>query len=99
MNIEKKVEENNLTVKLDGRLDITTAPQLEAEVKGDLADVEHLVFEIEGLQYISSAGLRTLLSIHKIMNKKQGDMVIRGASDDVMKIFDVTGFSHILTLE
>ena len=98
MEIIKNVNAEELTVTLVGRLDTTTAPDLEAELKDALTGIKKLVFDIEKLEYISSAGLRVLLSNQKIMNK-QGEMIIRNASEDVKEIFDVTGFCDILTLE
>ncbi len=98
MEIIKKANGEELTVTLVGRLDTTTAPELEDELKDALAGVKKLVFDIEKLEYISSAGLRVLLSNQKIMNK-QGEMIIRNASEDVKEIFDVTGFCDILTIE
>ena len=98
LNIEKHADGKNLEMVLNGRLDTTTAPELEKELKESLAAVEHLAFDFKGLEYISSAGLRVLLSAQKTMNN-QGSMVVRNASDDVKEIFEVTGFSDILTLE
>ncbi len=98
MTISQNKEGSKLTITLEGRLDTTTAPELETELKTALDGVTELVFDIKDLAYISSAGLRVLLSAQKVMNK-QGSMVIRGASEDVMEIFDVTGFVDILTIE
>ncbi len=98
LNIEKKVNEKELTVALEGRLDTTTAPVLEGELASVIGGIETLIFDLEKLEYISSAGLRVLLSAQKTMNK-QGKMIVRNASDDVKEIFDVTGFSDILTIE
>ena len=98
LNIEKKSEGNNLSFALSGRLDTTTAPDLEKEVKDNIEGVEKLDFDFADLAYISSAGLRVLLSAQKIMNK-QGDMVVRNCSDEIKEIFEVTGFSDILTIE
>ncbi|MBO5503211.1 MAG: STAS domain-containing protein [Lachnospiraceae bacterium] len=98
LNIKKDGTDSALTMTLEGRLDTTTAPQLEEELAANLDGVTDLVFEISSLEYISSAGLRVLLSAQKIMNK-QGGMVVRGATDEVMEIFEVTGFSDILTIE
>ncbi len=98
MTISQNKEGTKLTVTLEGRLDTTTAPELETELKTALDGITELVFEIKDLAYISSAGLRVLLSAQKVMNK-QGSMVIRGASEEVMEIFDVTGFVDILTIE
>jgi anti-sigma B factor antagonist len=97
LNIEKKTEGNNLTIELTGRLDTTTAPDLEKEVKGNIEGVESLVFDFNALEYISSAGLRVLLSAQKIMNK-QGKMTIKNVCDEIKEIFEVTGFSDILTV-
>jgi len=97
MTIQRKQDGSKLTMELGGRLDTTTAPELEAEVK-QLDGVTDLVFDMTSLEYVSSAGLRVLLAAQKTMNK-QGSMVIRGANDDLKDIFDVTGFSDILTIE
>ena len=83
---------------LEGRLDTTTAPQLEAELKASLDGTSSLVMDFAALDYISSAGLRVLLSAQKTMNK-QGTMKIIHASEPIMEIFEVTGFSDILTIE
>ncbi len=98
LNIEKQSNGKELSFVLEGRLDTTTAPQLEGEVKESLEGVESLIMDMTKLEYISSAGLRVLLSAQKIMNK-QGSMVVRNASDEVKEIFEVTGFSDILTIE
>ena len=98
LNIEKVAEGTSLTVKLEGRLDTTTAPQLEATLNSVLAGITSLKFDLEKLDYISSAGLRVLLSSQKTMNK-QGSMVISNVSPEVKEIFDVTGFTDILTIE
>ena len=97
-NINKTIEGSKATFALSGRLDTTTAPQLEKEIKGSLDGITELILELSKLDYISSAGLRVLLSAQKIMNK-QGEMVVRGANETVMEIFEVTGFSDILTIE
>ena len=98
LNINKNAAGSNLTVSLEGRLDTTTAPQLEEELKSSLDGVTDLVIDIKETQYISSAGLRVLLSAQKTMNK-QGKMVVKNPSEEVKEIFDVTGFSDILTIE
>ncbi len=98
LNIEKKQDNKDLTIVLDGRLDTTTAPQLEEELKDSLDGVEKLTFDFEKLQYISSAGLRVLLSSQKTMNK-QGTMVVKNCSEDILEIFEITGFVDILTIE
>lgn len=98
MNIVKTNEGAKLTLALEGRLDTTTAPQLEAEVKSALADVTELVLDFSQLEYLSSAGLRVILAAQKIMNK-QGKMVIRHVNETIQEVFEVTGFSDILTIE
>jgi len=98
LNIAKNVENGEMDIALEGRLDTTTAPSLDAEIKGGLEGITSLKFDLAKLGYISSAGLRVLLSSQKIMNK-QGKMVISNASEEIKEIFDVTGFSEILTIE
>ena len=98
MNIVKKQEESALTVALEGRLDTVTAPQLEGELRTAVNGVTELIFDFDGLEYISSAGLRVLLSAQKVMNK-QGSMTIRNVKPEIMEIFDVTGFVDILNIE
>ncbi len=98
MEIEKKLNADELTVIVDGRLDTTTAPQFEDEVRSSLDSIKTLVFDFEKLEYISSAGLRVLLAMQKIMNK-QGSMIVKNVNETVMDVFDVTGFVDILTIE
>lgn len=98
MIINKSTENEKLTISLEGRLDTVTAPELEEELKTGLSGVKDLVFDLGKLDYISSAGLRVLLSAQKTMNK-QGSMVIHNANEDLMEIFEVTGFVDILTIE
>ena len=98
MTIEKNLNGTELTVAIIGRLDTTTAPQLEAEFKQSINGVEKLVLDFAALEYLSSAGLRVLLAAQKVMNK-QGEMIIRNVNDTINEIFDVTGFIDILTIE
>ena len=98
MTIEKNLNGTELTVKVTGRLDTTTAPELEAEVMGAISGVTKLVLNFEALEYLSSAGLRVLLQAQKTMNK-QGEMVVRNVNETINEIFEVTGFSDILTIE
>ncbi len=98
MLINKTMNGDELTIALDGRLDTTTAPQLEAEVAGGLAGVKKFVIDMEKLVYVSSAGLRVLLKAQKIMNK-QGSMLIKNVSPEIKEIFEVTGFDELLTIE
>ena len=98
LDIKKKQEGSRLEFALEGRLDTITAPQLEEEVKASIDDITELGFDFSGLAYVSSAGLRVLLSAQKTMNEK-GSMVVKNVSDEIQEIFDVTGFSDILTIE
>lgn len=98
MTIEKNQEGLKLTISVVGRLDTVTAPDLEKEIKGSIEGISELVMDFEKLDYISSAGLRVLLSAQKTMNK-QGSMVVKNVNDDINEIFEVTGFSDLLTIE
>lgn len=98
MNISKTKNGSVLTLAIEGRIDTTTAPRLETELKADMAGVTELYLDFTGVEYISSAGLRVLLSAQKIMNR-QGKMALRGVNESVMDVFDVTGFVDILTIE
>lgn len=98
MTIEKKENGKELTLTISGRLDTTTAPLLEAELKKSIGGAQRLVLDFETLEYLSSAGLRVLLAAQKVMNK-QGTMVIRNVNETIADIFEVTGFSEILTIE
>lgn len=98
MIIEKTQNGTELTINLTGRLDTTTAPQLEAELKQSISGVEKLVFDFTALEYLSSAGLRVLLAAQKIMNK-QGEMLVCNVNETIAEIFEVTGFSDVLTIE
>lgn len=98
MDIKEIKNGTNLTLMLTGRLDLNTAPQLESIVKALPEDVAELVLDFEGLEYISSAGLRVLLAAQKRM-KTQGRMVIRHVGDMIREVFDITGFCEILNIE
>ncbi len=98
MNIAKNQNGSTLTIGLEGRLDTTTSPQLENELRTALDGISELILDLEKLDYISSAGLRVLLSAQKVMNR-QGKMVIRSVKPEIMEIFDVTGFVDILNIE
>lgn len=97
MEITKLNEGSKLTITLEGRLDTTTAPQFESELKSSLEGINDLTLNFEKLEYLSSAGLRVILSAQKIMNK-QGEMVIKNVNDTIMEVFEVTGFIDILTI-
>ena len=98
MNIVKTQNGNALNIALEGRLDTTTAPELEQELKYALNDVDQLTLDFSKLDYISSAGLRVLLSAHKVMSKK-GGMKVTNVNEIVNEVFDVTGFVDILNIE
>ena len=98
MTINKTQNGSELVIALSGRLDTTTAPQLDDELKSALNGIEKLSFDFSALVYISSAGLRVLLSAQKVMNK-QGSMVVKNVSEEINEIFEVTGFVDILTIE
>ncbi|MCD8021291.1 MAG: STAS domain-containing protein [Clostridiales bacterium] len=98
MDINKNGNGSNLTLRLSGRLDTVTAPQFEEELKKCLTDVSQLILDFAELAYISSAGLRVLLFAQKTMNK-QGNMVIKNVNETIMEVFEITGFSDILTIE
>lgn len=98
MTIEKNLNKTELIITLTGRLDTTTAPQLESELKASFDGLESLVLDFAGLDYLSSAGLRVLLAAQKQMNK-QGSMVVRNVNETIAEIFDVTGFCDILTIQ
>ena len=98
MTISKERNESTLALALEGRLDTVTAPELEKELKASLDGVSELTLDFAGLEYISSAGLRVLLAAQKIMNK-QGSMKVRNVNETITEIFEVTGFTDILTIE
>lgn len=98
LNITKKREEDRLYVALEGRLDTTTAPELEESLISELADISELVIDLSDLDYISSAGLRVLLVCQKNMMKK-GRMIITNPNEIINDIFEVTGFKDILIIE
>ena len=97
MIISQESNGGKLTIALSGRLDTTTAPELEETLKNALDGVTELEMDLKALEYISSAGLRVLLSAQKVMNK-QGSMVVLNANESIMEIFEVTGFTDILTV-
>lgn len=98
MDIKKTKNDTTLTLAIQGRIDTTTAPHLEAELRSDIDGVTELYLDFTGVEYISSAGLRVLLSAQKLMSR-QGKMVLSHVNESVMEVFEVTGFSDILTIE
>ena len=98
LNIKKTIDEGKASYLLEGRLDTVTAPELEKELKASLDGISELTLDFEKLDYISSAGLRVLLSTQKVMTK-QGGLKIVHVNETIMEIFEVTGFTDILTIE
>ena len=98
MTIEKNLNGELATLVVAGRLDTQTAPELEKEIDGGVGGLKELVFDMTGLEYVSSAGLRVILKAQKIMNT-QGSMKLIGVNDSIMEVFDITGFLDILTIE
>ena len=98
MTIEKQLNGEVATLTIVGRLDTQTAPELEKEVDSVVSGLKELTFDMKGLEYVSSAGLRVILKAQKIMNS-QGSMKLTGVCDSIMEVFDITGFLDILTIE
>ena len=98
MKINKTNEGEKLTISIEGRLDTTTSPELSRELETSLNGVSQLIFDLTNLEYISSSGLRVLLSAQKAMNGK-GTMIVKNVSELVMEVFDITGFTDILTIK
>ena len=98
MTIEKVMNGTAANLKIVGRLDTTTAPELEATIDGCVADIKELVLDCSALEYVSSAGLRVILKAQKLMNA-QGNMKLTHVNETIMEVFDITGFADILTIE
>lgn len=98
MNFTMNKNGNELTVTIEGRLDTLTAPHLEQQLDPALADVNKLIFDLTELEYISSAGLRVLLASRQKMEGKDG-MTVKNVNDDIMEVFEITGFADILDIE
>ena len=98
MTIEIKKTENETIIEIVGRLDTITAPALDKTINEDIEDTRNLVLDVKGMAYISSAGLRVLLAAQKKM-QKIGSMKLIGVCEEVMEVFEMTGFSDILTIE
>ena len=98
MTIEKKINQDSVTLIVSGRLDTQTAPELEKELDSVLSGLKELTFDFANLEYVSSAGLRVILKAQKAMNA-QGSMKLIGVNDSIMEVFDITGFLDILTIE
>ena len=98
MTIERTINGTVDTLKIVGRLDTATAPALEAAIDGCAADIKELILDCSALEYVSSAGLRVILKAQKQMNA-QGNMKLIGVNETIMEVFDITGFTDILTIE
>ncbi len=98
MEILKDKNGGTLTISLSGRLDTLSAPRFEEELKASISGITELVLDLANLEYMSSAGLRILLSAQKTMNT-QGKMIVKNVNDTIMEIFEVTGFIDIITIE
>lgn len=97
LNINKTIENGKAVFSLEGRLDTVTAPELERELNESIADVNDLTLDFEKLEYISSAGLRVLLSTQKLMNR-QGELKVVKVKESIMEVFEITGFSDIISI-
>lgn len=98
MEIKKNIENEKLIINLSGRLDTITAPELEKELNSSLPGPLELIFNMDELEYISSAGLRVILKAQKIMNDN-GSMKVINVNESIMEVFEITGFIDILTIE
>ncbi len=98
MQITKNLENERLTLAVSGRIDTSTAPELESVINNNAQNVKELIIDLKDMDYISSAGLRVLLKTQKLMNT-QGSLLIKNVQSDVMEIFEMTGFVDILTIE
>ena len=98
MTIEIKKNDQETIIEIVGRLDTTTAPALDKTISEDIGDTKNLVLDVKGMEYISSAGLRVLLSAQKKM-QKIGSMKVTGVCAEVMEVFEMTGFADILVIE
>ena len=99
MQIESNRTQGCLNLKLSGRLETSTAPELQAVIEKELEGTDELKLDMEGIEYVSSAGLRVLLAASKEMKAKGGNMIVSNVNDDVMEVFEITGFKEILTIE
>lgn len=99
MTIEKITEGSTLTICLGGRLDTSTSPELDEVIKESVSDITNLIIDLKDLDYISSAGLRVILSAQKTMNGKKGEMLVKNANENVKEVFALTGFDSIVKLD
>ncbi len=98
MNIEKEIKEGTLFIKLEGRLDTTTAPRLQDVLLPAFGEAKEIELDFQKLAYISSAGLRVLLMGQKEANRNGGSMTLCGVSEEVMEVFEMTGFANVLNI-
>lgn len=99
MTITEQKETGSLVLRVEGRLDTVTSPQLEQRLGDSLGEIQELVLDFTSLEYISSAGLRVLLAAHKRMKRQEGDLVVRGVNENVREVFTITGFIDMLHIE
>ena len=99
MELKSAKENGKLTVFVSGRVDTTTAPELDAYITENLGDAGELVLDLNDMSYTSSAGLRVFLKLQKLINSKQGTMTVKNVQSEVMEVFEITGFNSILTIE
>lgn len=99
LSVTKAKDNETLTAVISGRIDTTTSPELDSEIKGSLDGIKKLVLDFEKVEYISSSGLRVLLSLHKSMTAAGGELIVRKPAEMVAEVFDVTGFADILNIE
>lgn len=99
MTVPKIKSDSGITVAMTGRLDTTTAPELEAELADELSAVKELVVDLSGLEYVSSAGLRVFLMTQKQMNRQGSTMIVKNVAPEIKEVFDLTGFSDFLTIQ
>ena len=98
MKVNRSESNGKIIFAIEGRVDTTTSSELQAVLTADVNNTNEMVIDCSDLIYISSAGLRVLLSVHKAMNKKSGKFVLTNVSEDIMEIFEITGFSNILNI-
>ena len=99
LSITKNTDGKTLTADIAGRIDTVTSPELDSEIKSSLDGITKVILNFKQVEYISSSGLRVLLSLHKTMTAKDGELVIRKPTEMVTEVFEVTGFADILNIE
>lgn len=99
MTVTTTIEDGKLTLEVEGRLDTTTAPELEKVLKDNLGELKELELNLEKTVYVSSAGLRVLLNSQKIMTEREGSLLVTNVSEDVMDVLQITGFTDIINIQ